>query len=174
MTDAGYYGMNDCLTRGSAFEQEARRILEREGYETQKSTTEDDIYNGVDFWAVGNDGKAYGFDAKAMKRKTRGSEIQDEWAFVEWYNVRGYPGWLTHDSGCDILVFERENDILLVRRICLLDFCNRRTNINKYVTAADLAEYSMYSRPGRKDLISMFRFQDLDVPFLTYPKDDTF
>lgn len=169
MTDVGYYGMNDCLTRGSAFEQEARRILEREGYETQKSTMEDDIYNGVDFWAVGNDGRAYGFDAKAMKRKRRGSEIQDEWAFVEWRNVYGYPGWLAH--GCDILVFERASDIVLVRRNCLLDFCKRMTNFDRYAPSANLAEYCLYSRPGRKDAISMFRFKDLDVQHRVYKKE---
>lgn len=168
MIDVGFYGMNDCLTRGDAFELEARRILDREGYETQKATIEDDIYNGTDFWAVGKDGKAYGFDAKAMKRKNRSDEIQDEWTFVEWYNVRGYPGWLTH--GCDILVFERKVDILLVRRECLLDFCNRKTNFDKRVTSAGLAEYCLYSRSGRKDVISMFKFEDLDVAHKVYMK----
>jgi len=168
MSDVGFYGMNDCLTRGNAFETEARRILEREGYETQKSTMEDDLYNGTDFWAVGNDGKAYGFDAKAMKRKNRCDDIQDEWTFVEWYNVRGYPGWLTH--GCDILVFEREVDILLVRRECLLDFCSRKTDFKKRVYSANQAEYCVYTRSGRKDVISLFRFQDLDVPYKTFTK----
>ncbi len=163
----GHYGMGDCLTRGEIFETKARRIFEREGYETQKATPEEDYYKGIDFWAVGSDGKRYSFNAKSMKRKSRSSKLQDEWTFVEWLNW-GHPGWITR--GCDILVFERRYEILAVRRTCLLDFCNRKTDFEKCVQNADQSEYCLYSRPGRRDVISMFKFNDLDVPYITYMK----
>jgi hypothetical protein len=163
-----YFGMHNCLDRGLNFESLARSILERAGYETQKSTMEDDIFQHVDFWAVGKDGKSYGFDAKAMKSLTRGAPPQDEWAFVEWRGVSGFPGWLL--KGCDILVFEREKDILLIRRSDLLDFCKRKTDDRRIVRNSCDAKYCMYSRQGRKDKISLFKFSDLDVPFRVFIK----
>lgn len=156
-----YFGMHGCLERGHEFESVARNILEREGYETQKSSLEDDIYKHVDFWAVGNDGRAYGFDAKAMKSLSRGNPVQDEWAFVEWRNVYGGAGWLVR--GCDILVFERESDIILMRRSALLDFCRRKTRRNVRAQRACEAMYCVYTREGRRDEISLFKFSDLDI-----------
>lgn len=163
-----FFGMDGCLSRGHKFELVARKSLEDQGYETQKSTMEDDIYAHVDFWAVGKDGKAYGFDAKAMKSLSRGNPLQDEWAFVEWCNVYGNPGWLV--KGCDILVFERLSEIVLVKREDLLEFCRRCTDMSVRAPSAAFAKYCCYTRPQRKDLISMFRFVDLDIPVRRFPK----
>lgn len=163
-----YFGVHGCLSRGKRFEQLARSILEREGYETRESTREEDIYKHVDFWAVGKAGKVYGFDAKARKSLTRGDAPQDEWTFVEWRNTQGYPGWLV--QGCDILCFERLEDILLVKREELLSFCTQRTNRELFVDKASDAKYCMFTRPNRKDLISLFRFSDLDIPYRTFNK----
>ena len=163
-----YFGMHGCWERGTRFEQIARDILEREGYETQKSTREDDIYAHVDFWAIGKDGRAYGFDAKARKSLARGNPAQDEWTFVEWQNTEGFPGWLV--QGCDILCFERLEDIILVKREALLEFCKKRTDFNLHVDRASNAKYCVYSRPNRRDLISMFRFEDLDIPYRRFSK----
>lgn len=160
--------MHGCWERGRVFEDLARSILEREGYETQKSTQEEDIYAHVDFWAVGKDGKAYGFDAKARKSLSRGEAAQDEWAFVEWRNVKGFPGWLV--QGCDILIFERASDIVLLKRERLLEFCRARTMFSKTVSRAADAKYCVYSRPQRDDLISLFRFEDLNIPMRVFLK----
>jgi hypothetical protein len=167
MADA-YFGMQGCLSRGKRFERLARDILEREGYETRESTTEEDVYKHTDFWSVGKDGRVYGVDAKARKSLKRGDAAQDEWTFVEWRNTHGYPGWLV--KGCDILCFERLEDILLVKREDLLDFCTQRTNRELFVDKASDAKYCVYSRPNRKDVISLFRFSDLDIPCRTFNK----
>jgi len=163
-----YFGMQGCLSRGKRFELLARSILEREDYETRESTTEEDIYQHIDFWSVGKDGKVYGFDAKARKSLARGNPAQDEWTFVEWRNTQGFPGWLV--QGCDILCFERLEDILLVKREDLLAFCAQRTDTELFVDSASKARYCMYTRPNRKDLISLFRFSDLDIPYRTFNK----
>ena len=162
------FGMHDCLERGQAFENAARAVLERNGYETHTSTMGDDIYRHVDFWAVGIDGRSHGFDAKAMKSLEHGGPVQDEWAVVEWLNVGGAPGWLVR--GCDLLVFERVSEIVVVRRDDLLQFCRRRTDRGRWATHLGDARYCLYRRVGRRDAISLFRFSDLDIPTKVFEK----
>jgi len=168
--EASYFGMGDTLSRGQKFEFEAMRILIREGYDPVRASEEDNIYRHVDFWAVGKDGKSYGFDAKAMKSLNRGEAPQDEWTFVEWRGVTGYPGWLV--EGCDILVFERSESVVLVRRLDLLSFCKKSTVMDRRVSRASESKYCIYSRSGRKDAISLFRFDDLDIPTKVFRKDE--
>ena len=159
------FAKRGCLARGRDFEAQARSILERNGYETKGSTDMEDIYQHVDFWAVGSDGHTYGFDAKSMKRLSRSQPVQDEWSFVEWRNVVGKPGWLV--EGSDMIAFERSDGMLIVRRLDLLQFCRRHVNRDVWVDSACESRYCMYSRPGRKDAISLFRFNDLDIPTRT-------
>ncbi len=154
-----------CLARGRDFESRARAVLESYGYVTSDSTDIEDIYHHVDFWAVGSDGCTYGFDAKSMKRLSRSGDTQDEWTFVEWRNVVGRPGWLL--EGSDMIAFERARALQIVRRSDLLEFCRRRVNRSLWVDRSSDAKYCMYTRPGRKDAISLFRFDDLDIPTKT-------
>lgn len=154
-----------CLARGRDFESRARSVLEANGYVTSDSTKVEDIYHHIDFWAVGSDGCRYGFDAKSMKRLSRSGAVQDEWAFVEWRNVVGRPGWLV--EGSDMLIFERSSTLQIVRRSDLLEFCRLRVNRDLWVDRSCDAKYCMYNRSGRKDAISLFRFDDLDIPVRT-------
>ena len=76
-----------------------------------------DHQNMSEHWDVEGalNGKTLKFDVKGMKKKNRwDSKTQDECAWVEGTNVRGYPGWIK--GRAHYIVFEREDCWLAVNR----------------------------------------------------------
>jgi len=150
-----------CWSQGRAFEHQAVRALTNAGVRVKGSTPDQDYYEHTDFFAYSERwGKWVSVDAKAMKRITRrGSKPQDVFTYVEWTNTAGYDGWLRR--GADVLLFERENDMVSIARKHLLAFCEERVDQSKFVDYAGDSLYCVYSREGRDDVISMIRLTDL-------------
>jgi hypothetical protein len=98
-------------------------------------------------------------DVKAMKRISRGSEIQSEFIWVEFRNNAGLDGWLYGKQ--DWIAFESPDRYVLVRRSELLSFCLALCDLENRVDQAKDALYRGYTRDGRRDLIAMIRFDDL-------------
>ena len=155
--------------KGASFEREAINLLSSRGHLVFPSEVKEDIYKKIDFYVQSRiDGVTYSFDAKSMKALQRGGPLQDEWAWVEWRGVTGHPGWLV--EGSQFIMFERREQVLLVRREQLLEFCKARTDLERRASRPTSAQYLGYSRVGREDLISLFAFKDLDIPYRTIPK----
>ena len=113
--------------RGLSFEALCKSMLRDKGIAVRNSSTHQDIYDHVDFFVYArNWGRWATCDAKAMRALKRGDALQDQFFFVEWFNVTGKNGWLT--SGADIIIFERSRDVLIIARTVLLSIANLLTD----------------------------------------------
>lgn len=104
-----------------------------------------------------------------MKAVQRGQPPQDEFIYIEWKNTVGKPGWLI--GGADVLVFERKTDLIVVNRLTVLDTARDLVDRAKRVGYANQSLYTVYTRYGRKDEISMIRLSDLPEDMISvWPK----
>lgn len=150
----------ECYAYGKKAEVILKSIFETKGYETRDSTEHEDKYLHSDFFFKGKNDKWYTVDVKGMKKLNRqDANRQDVWTFVELLNTAGYPGWTI--KGAYMIAFERENDFVLIRRADLKTFCDERVDQKTRASSAGDAKYICYSRPRRKDLISMIKISDL-------------
>ena len=124
----------------------------------------DDYQNIKEHWDVEGalNGKTLKFDIKGKKKVNRSdTNTQDECAWVEGTNVRGYPGWIKGKA--NYIVFEREDCWLAVNRQELLDFVTEKLSKNSYATGKK--PYHIYQRSdwGRKDKITLVPFKDIET-----------
>lgn len=98
-------------------------------------------------------------DVKAMKRISRGSPIQSEFIWIEFKNNNGLDGWIHGKQ--DWIAFEAPDRYVVVNRERLMNFALVVCDLENKVSQAKDALYKAYTREGRKDLISMIRFDDL-------------
>lgn len=151
---------NTSLIEGQTSEQQFRNIAINKGFQIRKSCKNDDIKKHIDYYLYRNN-KTYSFDVKAAKRNTRRNGSQHDCAiWIEIKNVRGNKGWLYGEQ--DYIAFDCIDYFLVVRRTELRDYINEVHSINsKYVNKASDALYSLYSRRGRKDLITKINLECL-------------
>ena len=88
---------------------------------------------------------------------TKNSEVSSENAEK---NVNGNKGWLYGEN--DLLAFYRNSDssFYVVRTKDLAELCEKICD-NKRVFYPSEALYHRYTRSGRKDVLSMIKFEDL-------------
>ena len=94
-----------------------------------------------------------------MKRISRGSPIQSEFIWIEFKNNNGLDGWIYGKQ--DWIAFEAPDRYVVVSRERLMNFALVVCDLENKVSQAKDALYKAYTREGRKDLISMIRFDDL-------------
>ena len=152
----------ECARRGFGFERVAMIGLRAIGYEVKLPTQYEARARHVDFWMRRGGAPWLSVDAKAMKKLRRYDQsVQDEWTFIEWMNNQGRDGWLV--SGAELMVFERERVLMLIRREELLRWASSKVDFNKHVTRSSEAKYAMYSRQGRADLMSLIRLDEIPL-----------
>ncbi len=143
------------LKTESLFEE----IAKKENFIVRKSSLSEDRYKHIDFF-LEQDHFKYSVDVKARKKTTRGDvKVNDEWTWIEFKNVLGRKGWLYGDA--DYIAFERADDFLMVNRENLVKFCEDKVDLETMVSRAYQAEYKVYQRQGRRDLITRIRMDDL-------------
>jgi len=152
----------ECARRGYGFERVAMIGMKAIGYEVKPPTDYEARARHVDFW-VRRDGAPWSsVDAKAMKKLRRSdARAQDEWTFIEWMNNQGRDGWLV--NGAELMVFERERVLMLIKREELLRWASSKVDFNRHVTRSGEAKYAMYSREGRSDLMSLIRLDEVPL-----------
>jgi len=107
-------------------------------------------------------GKVYKFDVKALKKINRGdSGFDDDITWVEGTNVNGNRGWLRGDA--DYIVFERKQGWMVINRVMLHEWVTTKLKENNFKEGKGL--YQVYQRAGRKDKLTMVRFQDIPDKF---------
>jgi len=147
----------DCSLRGESAESAFIAIAKRKKLEYRKANVREQ-YDHID-WFITIDDREVSFDVKAMKKTSRhDARVRNDIVWVEYQNVSGNVGWLKGKA--DFIAFERENDYALVRRKDLLEFCEERIE-KTMVYESSQALYKLYSRGGRKDVISMIRMDDV-------------
>jgi len=143
------------LKTESLFEE----IAKKENFIVRKSSLSEDRYKHIDFF-LEQDHFKYSVDVKARKKTARGDvKVNDEWTWIEFKNVLGRKGWLYGEA--DYIAFERAGDFLMINRENLVKFCEDKVDLKTMVSRAYQAEYKVYQRKGRKDLITRVRMDDL-------------
>lgn len=116
-------------------------------------------YNHIDF--VVDLGRDITIDVKGPKKLNRSDNSKnDDYIWVEFVNVRGDKGWLYGKN--DLTAFYRTIDesFYIVRTSDLAKLCEELCD-DKRVYYSSEALYHRYTRSGRKDVISMIKFEDL-------------
>jgi hypothetical protein len=147
-----------CSLRGESAENAFIAAVKRKKFNYRKASVLEQ-YDHIDWFVEIND-KIVSFDVKARKKTSRNnSKVKDDIVWVEYQNVSGNKGWLKGKA--DIIALERENDFVLVPRKDLLRYCDEVIEKTTVVHEASQALYKLYSRDGRKDIISMIRMDDV-------------
>lgn len=145
--------MNEPVQRGLAVESAFGRLLRLRDPDARPASRSEQ-FSHVD-WVS----KFGTFDVKARKRATRASaSFNDDWVWLEIDNVRGDRGWLRSDV--KYLAFERVSDFVIFRREDVRQMAQALCSYN-VVTEAKHAPYNLYSRAGRKDLLTVIRMGDM-------------
>jgi hypothetical protein len=147
----------DCSRNGKNAEDAFLVLVKTKKCEVREATLQEQ-FDHIDYIVTKNNTEI-AFDVKAMKKISRSSnKVSSDLVWVEFKNVSGKDGWLYGKS--QYIAFERENDYVIVYRKKLLDFCEKNVKKEKVFYSRD-ALYKMYTRDGRKDVISIIQMNDL-------------
>ena len=124
------------------------------GFSVLKSDKSSDMYEHWDF-KVNNSL----VDVKGLKKVSRSDRnFSHDKTWVEFQNVRGSDGWLKCCS--DFIAFEQVDHFLVVSREDLLNYCLDSVR-QETVHISSEAFYKMYSRKGRRDVISLISLNEM-------------
>ena len=147
----------ECSKNGKNAENAFLALVKTKKCEVREATLKEQ-FDHIDY-VITKDNIEIAFDVKAMKKISRASnKFSSDLVWVEFKNVSGKDGWLYGKS--QYIAFERENDYVIVYRKKLLDFCEKNVKKEKVFYSRD-ALYKMYTRDGRKDVISIIQMNDL-------------
>jgi hypothetical protein len=99
------------------------------------------------------------FDVKALKKINKSDkDTSDDCTWIEGTNVNGDAGWIKGQS--DYIVFERNDSWTCIERVALLKWVAQKIRDKGVKTGKGL--YELYQREGRKDIITLIKFSDID------------
>lgn len=148
------------VNEGNISESDFCQLATGKGFVVHKASRQDDIYKHIDFY-LSRDGMTLTFDVKAPKRNSRyskGSQA-DEAVWIEFRNVRGYAGWI--DGEQEYIAFGFLDCFVIVKRIDLKAMVESKLLSSKVVYSVSQADYRLYQRKGRQDLVTRIRKSDL-------------
>ena len=168
----GTYSENQFLAVASAYQ-----------WNVQPSSADENIRQHIDFH-ISKGNTSYAVDVKGMKSISRRNAIvQDDWHVVEFIAVvypafkkskytppfnpmnpdfscgSGRAGWLYGNS--DYIAFESKHHWVFVSPPALIQLCARTVDFTTTVPTPQQAQYAVYSRRDRGDLISYIHMEDL-------------
>jgi len=119
----------------------------------KEATKKENIYDHIDLTVDGMT-----VDVKGMKKLNRDdADVNPDIHWIEFQNVRGDKGWVYGKA--DYIAFETPDGFIMIDRISLLEWCREMITDRKIKDKKEL--YKLYSRKGRKDVISLVRTEDL-------------
>lgn len=125
-----------------------------------RDATEQEQFDHIDYVMQKHNQKTT-VDVKARKKLSRSStEYNDNMVWVEWKNVRGKNGWL--HGKADLIAFEQESHYLIMSRNQLAMLCEKLVDKNIKAEDPRSALNRVYTRQGRKDLVSLVRISDIE------------
>lgn len=115
------------------------------------SSSDQNIREHIDIFM---DGK--GVDVKGLKKSHR-----EGFLVIEFKNVQGKAGSCSDDSKAELIAFQMINYFIVLRKEEILDYC--RANVsNEYVDSFSKAYKKLYTRNGRKDLMTKLHIEDVE------------
>ena len=152
---------DDSFEIGKKAEDLFVEVCGKKGYEAIKSSKQQDMYDHIDYHVKNKAGDMKSFDVKSRKRTSRrDSEFNDDWQWIEFLNVNGKAGWIKGKA--DFIAFELKGAFLIARRSELRELCKKLiTDTKTRVSEGRLAKYKLYSRNGRKDVLTQIKTQDI-------------
>ena len=144
---------------GGSSESSFQILAELKGFHVEKSSLNDDMYKHIDFY-LSKDSLLLTFDVKAPKRNSRRSgSQQDEAVWVEFTNVNGNAGWINGEQ--EYIAFGFVDCFVIVRRADLKILVESKLRGTDVVYNVSQADYRLYQRKGRKDLVTRIKKADL-------------
>ena len=148
-----------CAVMGNAAQERFDEVITSMNGTSTPSTTQEDIHSHIDRY-VKLDDNEFSVDVKSAKATRRDGSIVIDEVWVELINVQGNNGWLFGKE--DFLAFElKKYNFLLVPRLLLAKLCKEKIDTNCIVSRPEDALYKLYSREGRKDMISRIKLDDV-------------
>lgn len=139
---------------------------EAKGYEVTKPINKNQIkYDHINcFIKKIVAGKMQSKSVKVVARKrvdAWDADAQSEWIWIELHGVRHQdPGWL-YGTRAGLIAFEQSDHFIIVTRDSMQMLVPELIRWEKKVSKPSLAEYAVYSRPGRQDKLTLIKARDL-------------
>lgn len=139
-------------------------IEKRKHIKVKSSSWKENVHDHIDYTLIGN-GFEITVDVKAMKRTGRWQgDPQDEIIWIEFANVSGKDGWLYGKADC--FAFQCQDGFLCVGREKLAEACEKlvgfeRKDITLENSKSKKGLYTLYTRSGRKDILTTITKADL-------------
>jgi len=154
--------MNDSQKIGDEAEAKFVQICKDKSYKIKKATKTPNTKDHWDYQITRNiplTGACL-VDVKAAKKINRSDDKPSyDWTWVEIRNVRGNDGWLKGKA--DYMAFEQKDHFIIVKRDELRKWCKKKIDLKTRVSTPEEAKYTLYTRKGRKDIISLINLNDL-------------
>ena len=153
-----------CFKQGQERENAFVLAAKAKGYEVEEASRQEDM-NHIDFWIFVKDksNERISVEVKSKKRVERGKAVQENLVWVEWVNGSGRiaSGWMQNKTAAVKIALEIDNSFIVINRYDLLALAISKVDQNAFVTKANEALYKVYTRPGKKDKISLIKLQDI-------------
>lgn len=169
------FDKKDSLEIGQQAENLFVHLAKAQGYTVQYANSLQDIDEHWDY-EIAKEAESYKVDVKGRKRVSRNdASPQDIWIWVEIHGVRPKDqGWL-YGGKSELIAFERASDFVIVKtedlKQLIPKLLEKETDIDanvenkkvnyKWVASASEAQYKLYRRKGRKDILTLIQFTDL-------------
>lgn len=140
-------------------EVEFCKLAETKGFEVKKVGFKKD-FSHIDAILTSKGGKTFSFDIKARKKLSRSNTKEsDQVIWIEFKSNSGKEGWLFGEA--DYLAFQNSVGFLIIPRLKLVDWCKTNIDGKTKVKNSSEAYKKVYTREGRKDLISYVTPKDI-------------
>lgn len=141
-----------CRNTGASGEDLFISLCNEHGIKCVKSDEKENIYNHTDFFI---------FDDKRVDVKGLKQAHKEGFLAVEFRNVAGKHGSCSDGSIVDYIAFQLESGFVILRKDELLKWC--RINVkNEYASNWNDAILKLYTRQGRKDLVTKIPVDRID------------
>ena len=154
-----YDKTGECLETGLGAEQLFDQIATSKNLEVKNAKRRENMQKHIDKYVTEN-GETWSVDIKARKKTSRSnSQVQDDWIWIEFQNVRGNIGWLYGDA--DHIAFETQDNFTIVEKDSLIKYVENVVDMGKSVKYSSQAQYRTYRRAGRNDLLTMVELSEI-------------
>ena len=144
--------------KGNQAEQKFQNLALELGWEVVESNIESDRFEHIDFVITWGTPSKHGPDdltaSSSVDVKAQNTAENGEETWIEMRNTQGGPGWLYGEA--DLIAFDQGDTFLVVERVTLKEWIE--ANVEKdYVTLAHQALMKVYTRKGKKDMITLVK-----------------
>lgn len=142
--------MLSSIKMGNLSESRFHNACVKRGYKCLKTDNETDIHQHIDFFIVGK--------KRNVTVDIKGNNYKNS-IWIEFKNVNGKDGWIYGSADYIVFDFTDLKYFVFVEREDLLQYCTE--NVTKQITTIEHCTRKLYTRNGRKDLLTRLELSDL-------------